>query len=91
MCIRDSLGSLDKIKRRLGGVRFAEVSALMQQALAAQQSNGDTSAHRDWVRYILLDYYDPMYDYQLSKKQARISFRGDRLAVGEYLAELGIK
>lgn len=84
------LGSLQKIQRRLGGVRFAEVLKLMQQALDIQQRTGDTSAHRGWVQFILLDYYDPMYDYQLSKKQARLRFRGDAQAVRAYLADLQI-
>ncbi len=84
------LGSLTKIKRRLGGVRFAAVYKMMQQALEIQQRSGDTGAHRQWVRTILLDYYDPMYDYQLSKKQSRIIFRGERTAVAAYLAENGV-
>lgn len=85
------LGSLVKIKRRLGGARFAEVARLMQQALEVQKNSGDTEAHRAWVRYILLDYYDPMYDYQLSKKQQRLVFRGDQAALAGYLAQQGIR
>lgn len=84
------LGSLYKIRKRLGGVRYAELHTLMQQALAKQKANGDLQAHRAWVRRVLLEYYDPMYDYQLSQKQARLQFRGDAQAVRAYLAEQGI-
>ncbi|MGB1254279.1 MAG: tRNA 2-selenouridine(34) synthase MnmH [Thiolinea sp.] len=85
------LGSLTKIRRRLGGVRYAEVQNMMRRALKLQRESGDTLAHQDWVRYILLDYYDPMYDYQISKKQSRLIFRGDRTAITDYLAELDIR
>ena len=85
------LGSLNKIRRRLGGTRFAEVEGMMQSALDIQRESGDTHAHRDWVRFILLDYYDPMYDYQISKKLSRLQFRGNKTEVTEYLADLGIR
>lgn len=84
------LGSLDKISRRLGGVRYAEVRAMMTSALDIQQRTGATEAHRQWVEFILFDYYDPMYDYQISKKSDRLVFRGDKTAVREYLAEQGM-
>ncbi len=84
------LGSLAKIRRRLGGVRYAEVLSLMQAALAVQGRSGETAAHRGWVRTVLLDYYDPMYDYQLSKKQQRLVFKGNTDEVREYLASQGI-
>ena len=38
-----------------------------------------------WIQSLLSWYYDPMYDYQLEKKEARIIFRGDRQAVREFL------
>jgi tRNA 2-selenouridine synthase len=84
------LNSLEKIKRRLGGVRYATVRQMMESALAIQQHTGDTEAHLRWVEFILFDYYDPMYDYQISKKSSRLVFRGDKTAVREYLAEQGI-
>lgn len=85
------LGSADKIRRRLGGVRHAEVRAMMESALDIQQRSGETEAHQQWVEFILFDYYDPMYDYQMSKKSERLVFRGDKAGVREYLAEQGIE
>ncbi len=80
------LGSVDKIRRRLGGVRHAKVRAMMESALEVQRRTGETEAHRQWVEFILFDYYDPMYDYQMSKKADRVAFQGDKAAVREYLA-----
>ena len=80
------LGSLDKIRKRLGGVRHAQVLTLMQDALKEQALTGGTEAHLEWVRLVLLDYYDPMYDYQISRKQDRLIFRGTADEVRNYLA-----
>lgn len=76
------LASSDRIKRRLGGLRHAEVRRLMDAAFA---TDNDQHAHQRWIEALLSGYYDPMYDYQLAKKQARILFRGDRDAVRDYL------
>ena len=75
-------GALDRIQRRLGGLRHRVVS----EQLAAGFNTGD---HAAWIQSLLSWYYDPMYDYQLEKKEARIIFRGDRRAVREFLAQYG--
>ncbi len=80
------LGSLQKIHKRLGGVRYANIKAMMQAALDEQTLTGHTEAHLEWVKVVLLDYYDPMYDYQLACKEERVVFRGDATAVREYLS-----
>ena len=72
---------LDNIQRRLGGERHRKVRARMQEAF----ETGSPEAHQAWIGLLLDWYYDPMYDYQLAQKQDRIVFRGDRIAVTEYL------
>lgn len=76
--------SLSKVRRRLGGARFTEVSALLEQALLAH-SSGNEELHREWIRPLLRDYYDPMYDYQLQQKAERVIFKGSADEVTEYL------
>lgn len=80
--------SLSKLRRRLGGARYAELSALLEQALQAHL-NGNEELHREWIRPLLRDYYDPMYAYQLEQKTERIVFRGTGAEVREYLIEAG--
>jgi len=72
--------SLQRISRRLGGVLYSEIDALLQAAFSG------TASHEAWVARLLEGYYDPMYDYQLSKKEQRIRFRGNMQEVQEYLA-----
>ena len=80
------LASVDKIQRRLGGVRHKELKALLSDAIQ-QQLSGNTEAHKEWINVLLVDYYDPMYDYQLSKKQERVVFKGKHDDIYDYLTQ----
>ena len=79
--------SVNGIKKRLGGKLHTEFIALLERALAAQQQCNDTSLHLDWIALMLEKYYDPMYHYQLEKKQSRVVFSGDRQAINQWLDE----
>ncbi len=79
--------SLDRIRRRLGGDRHAQARQLLEDALAQHAERGDTGQHRAWIAFLLHEYYDGMYEYQLRKKAARIVFSGERDAVLDYLED----
>jgi tRNA 2-selenouridine synthase len=74
------------IRRRLGLQRFAELTASLDEALLQQQRGASTEVHFSWLRPLLVEYYDPMYRYQLSKKADKIVFRGTYQDVGAWLA-----
>jgi tRNA 2-selenouridine synthase len=76
--------SLLRVKKRLGGKRTQEILALMESAITIQHTD-DFASHRQWLTALTVDYYDPMYSYQLSKKQERVLFRGDRAEVMEWI------
>ncbi|MFT6051484.1 MAG: tRNA 2-selenouridine synthase [Halioglobus sp.] len=65
-----------RIKKRLGSERHTSTSALMSEAFEQQWQTGDLLAHRDWITVLLDQYYDSMYDYQLSKRTGRELFSG---------------
>jgi len=69
---------LDRIRKRLGGDRHAEIATRMQLALRRQRVSGDTSSHEAWIATLLSGYYDPMYDYQMAAKKSRVAAIGDR-------------
>lgn len=77
------INALERIRKRLGGTRYHELLGLMEDGF----NSGNKASHLGWVELLLTNYYDPMYDYQLEQKSARISFRGNVDEVGEYLAE----
>ena len=70
--------SLERIKRRLGNERQTTLLAKMAVALELQKEQGSYDGHREWISCLLSDYYDPMYDYQLSKKAERVILRGNK-------------
>ena len=72
------LDSLDRIKRRLGVDKYSAIKILMEEALEQQFSNGTLESHELWITELLQNYYDPMYEYQLSKKATRIVFQGNK-------------
>ena len=78
--------SLERIQRRLGGVRYAEIKALMDQAFDAGAAAWPL--HRRWIVRLLNDYYDPMYDYQLAAKAERVTMRGNATEVAAALRNL---
>lgn len=84
------LGSLLRIRKRLGPEHFQTLDELMRQALEEQRRSGDVQAHRGWIEGLLRDYYDPMYAYQRGAKEERIVFAGERDAVIGYLREAAL-
>ena len=75
--------SLFSIHKRLGGARYQTISEQLNSAIRAHKI-GDPSGHREWIKALLLDYYDPMYQYQLEKKEHRVVFRGSKEEIIEW-------
>lgn len=73
--------ALSRITRRLGGALFATIDNLIEEAFAGKRP------HFDWVDSLMQNYYDPMYDYQLKNKAARIVFQGSLPEVQQYLQQ----
>lgn len=84
-CFADDLrDSLFHIRRRLGGERYEQIRSMLESALDAQQA-GDPTQHRDWIRCLLRDYYDPMYEWQWQRHQERVVFKGSAQAVQQWV------
>jgi len=52
-----------------------------------QKISGDIENHKVWIKSLLVDYYDPMYDFQLSIKQDRVVSGGPPEEVLIYLKD----
>lgn len=76
--------SLKNIRKRLGGVRYSELSQIMEIAISEHRC-GNAEAHKAWIEILLRDYYDPMYDYQLKSKERRVVFSGSFEEVAAFL------
>ena len=78
------IDSLMRIRKRLGGVKTKRILRLLNLALQKQEQDG-FALHRTWLAEVTRGYYDPMYAYQLDKKQDRIEFRGSASEVAQWL------
>lgn len=76
------LDNLARIQKRLGGDKYKQVRQCFESALNKFYVDQDSSGFDEGIHTLLVDYYDPMYRYQLSKKEAEIIFQGSE---GDYL------
>ena len=78
-------GSLKRINKRLGDLRYRQLLEIMQRALHEQKQSGNSELHLEWIAPLMEYYYDPMYSYQLQQKQPRVIFQGDRRSLVDFI------
>ena len=79
--------AVDAIQKRLGGVAHGQIRQQMINACQYHSRRHSLELHRVWITTLLTDYYDPMYDYQMDKKSARIRARESRQALVEWYSD----
>ena len=79
------LSSLGKIRKRLGDQNYEAIKQKMHQASNYEISDTFKEIHREWIQILIQKYYDPMYEYQLRKKEDRIIFEGTRKEFSEWI------
>ncbi|MDY0232888.1 MAG: tRNA 2-selenouridine(34) synthase MnmH [Sulfurimonas sp.] len=84
----EMLGAMHRIERRLGSQRHTEVCKSFEGAFTEQMRSGSLEAHKEWIKTLLSDYYDPMYDYQIQKRSKQVEFRGSSKEILKYLSTL---
>ena len=70
------LDNLARIQKRLGGDRYQQVRSSFEAGLCNFFASGDVSRFNPGIRILLEQYYDPMYLYQIERKQPEILFEG---------------
>ncbi|MFK5986996.1 MAG: tRNA 2-selenouridine(34) synthase MnmH [Pseudomonadota bacterium] len=85
---QDLKASLDRIKKRLGGQRHKFLASLMDEAIQSHFDNNDFSGYQQVIKLLMLEYYDPMYQYQLDKKQDRVIFKGNEDEVLLFISKI---
>ncbi len=80
--IRNAMG---RIMKRIGSERHKQVCNLFEDAVIQQKSSGELEGYKAWVDYLLQEYYDPMYDYQIQRRSEQIVFRGSAEEILAYL------
>ena len=82
--------SLEKIQKRLGLERYKVMKLQVESALTSYQSSNTFDDFLPIVESLLVDYYDPMYNYQIQKKLDRVIFKGSSSEILDYLRSLSI-
>ena len=78
------LDSLARIQKRLGNQRYRAIQHSFNNALDHLFATGESGAFAEGVETLLSQYYDPMYEYQLTKHQGKVLFQGSGLEVIEW-------
>ncbi len=70
-----------KIERKLGHERLEKCLGYFDMA----ESTGDLSLHKQWIEFLLINYYDPMYEHHRNRWCDKIVFSGSMDEVYQYL------
>ena len=77
--------SLIKMKKRLGLEKYIEFKDIFEDALCHHLQTGEKEQYKIFIERLLVDYYDPMYDYQIKKSKIPIVFKGNREEVLQFI------
>ena len=75
--------SLLKIRRRLGLMLYNEISTNISNILIDSHKLN----HEEWIKDLLVNYYDPMYDYQLELKKDRCILKSSKFEIIDFLIQ----
>ncbi len=80
--------SIEAISRRLGGLRAQEVLQDMAFSEAEYRAGRGLEANKEWIRKLLLYYYDPLYLKSFEKREPKVLHRGPSAEILGYLRSL---
>lgn len=80
--------SIEAISRKLGGLRAQEVLQDIAISEADYRSGRGLEANKEWIRKLLLYYYDPLYAKSFEKREPKVLHRGPSTAILSYLRNL---
>jgi tRNA 2-selenouridine synthase len=84
------LDNLARIRKRLGGVCHGAIHQQFSTALQVLFRQDDSSGFDPGIRQLLLEYYDPMYEHLLRKRQQQICLRANAATLQDWLRERAI-
>lgn len=82
--MQDTRDAMKRIRKRLGGLRYERLCEIFDRAVAIQTTTGSLATYKELIAYLLNEYYDPMYDYQIKKNISKIVFRGSSAEIERY-------
>jgi tRNA 2-selenouridine synthase len=81
----DALGSLQRIKKRLGGLKFQQMSELLSHATSLLREQNDSAGFYQFIEMLLTDYYDALYQHYQTKSEPRLVLSGNWSEITDWL------
>ncbi|MFY0664518.1 MAG: tRNA 2-selenouridine(34) synthase MnmH [Natronospirillum sp.] len=79
-------GHLQRIRKRLGGERLDRLLLLLPEAIAALRDHDDWGGFDALIRILLVEYYDPTYQFFMQKAARPVLARGSEAELLAWLA-----
>ncbi|MFT4635701.1 MAG: tRNA 2-selenouridine synthase [Arenicella sp.] len=79
------LDSLQRIKKRLGGLKFQQMTELLDEAIIALREQHAAAGFYQLIEMLLTDYYDSLYAHYQTKNDARVVLRGNWFEIIDWL------
>ena len=76
--------SLFNIRKRLGPILYSQIKKEIDDSFKGNH----LKMCEEWISSLLINYYDPMYDYQLIKKMDRCILKDTKLNVISFLNQI---
>jgi tRNA 2-selenouridine synthase len=79
------LDSLQRIQKRLGGLKFQLMVKLLSGAIGSLRDQNDKTGFYELIEMLLTDYYDGLYAHYQNKSEPRVVSRGDWSEISDWL------
>lgn len=76
--------ALHKIRKRFGEDRINKAETIFDNGMTVLSKEGNTSGFRAYLEFLLVNYYDPMYEYQFRSKNRQILFSGTATEIADW-------
>lgn len=79
--------SLGEIKKRLGLEKYLDILKDIERAETASLLQGRHESNREWIKKLLVHYYDPMYLASLDRRRPEILIKASTSQIKSFLAQ----
>lgn len=82
------LNSLNRIEKRLGGLKTQEIKNDLLKSKNEFLAHQDLSSNKIWIEKLLVNYYDKMYESSLANRNPQVLFSGNHQEVLDFFKQL---
>ena len=80
--------AVQNISKKLGGLHTSEILNTLNESEKLYMSEKNLELNRKWIKNLLINYYDPLYDQSFNRRQPQVLFSGNTATVEDYFKSL---